>query len=137
MTLTDFCSKSHIDAALVRAVVKQSGGWSEFDQTARDVCTGGADGGFHGFIYYTDTVKFAKAHKAELIQLAKDMADDMGEKSAYALIAGFNCLKMEPDAVAEAIHNPRSEDATNVYNALSWFALEEVARSYCDMTETA
>lgn len=36
---------------------------------------------------------------------------------------------------AEAIHNPRSEDATNVLNALAWFALEEVSRSYSDMSE--
>jgi hypothetical protein len=132
--LTRFTEKSHISAELIRAVVRQSGGWKDFKEMARDVANHGADGGFSGWIYYTETAKFATRHKAEILEMAKQMADDMGEP-LYKMIGGFNCLKISEDQAAEAIHNPRSADRTNVMNALAWFALEEVSRSYSDMLE--
>lgn len=131
-TLKSFTENTNIPAPLVRAVVRQFGDWESFTESASDIMNYGASGGFSGFIYYTDTVKFAKAHKAEILAYASDMASDLGEDSAVSLIAGFNCLKMRPDEVAEALYNPRSDEQTNVYNALAWFALEEVARAYAD-----
>lgn len=76
---------------------------------------------------------FFKRNKAEIIELARNLADEPGENS-MALIAGFNCLKTDAETVADAIYNPRTEDPENVRNALAWFALEEVARSYFDLT---
>lgn len=99
---------------------------------ADDVTNHGASGGFSGWIYYSETEKFTKAHKAAILEMAKQMADDLGEP-LYKMIGGFNCLKISEGEAAEAIHNPRSEDRTNVYNALAWFALEEVSRSYSDL----
>lgn len=136
MTLTTFIEKSHISADVIRAVVKQAGGWDSFKEMADDVTNHGADGGFSGFIYYTDTVKFTKRHKAAILEMAKQMADDLGEP-LYKMIGGFNCLKISEGEAAEAIHNPRSEDQTNVLNALAWFALEEVSRSYSGITAQA
>jgi hypothetical protein len=135
MTKTQFCNEfSH--AALASAVIRQCGGWDSFKEMAADVANHGADGGFHGFIYYTETVKFAKAHKADILDYARQMADDLGE-SLYGMIGGFNCLKISEGEAAEAIHNARSDDHTSVMNALAWFALEEVSRRYADECETA
>jgi hypothetical protein len=130
-TIKEFAEKSHIDASLIRAVVSQIGGWQEFKDHADDVTNHGASGGFSGFTYYTDTVSFTKRHKAAIMKMAESMADDLGE-SLYAMIGGFNCLKISEGEAAEAIHNPRSEERTNVYNALAWFALEEVCRSFVE-----
>lgn len=130
-TLKQFVSDSHISEQLIRAVVRQSGGWESFCEHAADVMNHGADGGFHGFIYYTETVAFAKRQKAVILEMAKQMAADLGE-DVYTMIGGFNCLKIEPTEAAEAIHNPRSQDRTQVFNALAWYALEEVSRSYAD-----
>ena len=136
MTIKEFCSKSHISEQLIRAVVRQAGGWESFTGMADDVTNHGASGGFSGFIYYSDTCKFATGHKAIILEMAKQMADDLGEP-LYKMIGGFNCLKISEGEAAEAIHNTRSEGRTNVMNALAWFALEEVCRSYADQHEHA
>ena len=132
-TLKSFVEKSHIEAKLIRAVVRQIGGWEIFTQSAPDITNHGIDGGFHGFIYTAETVKFAKKNLPEIMELAKNMADEIGENK-YKMVEGFNCLKdYENLDAAEAIYNKKSEDHETVLNALAWFAGEEVARSYVDM----
>ena len=130
-TLKQFCEHSNIDAALIRAVVRQFGGWDSFCESAQDVANHGIDGGFHGFIYYADTLKFARTNKAIIMAMAKQQADEFGQ-SVMEMIAGFNCLKMAPDELAEALYNTHSENRTQVLNALAWYAGEEVCRSYVD-----
>jgi len=68
------------------------------------------------------------------MSLAKDMADDVGYTSTYEMIAGFNCLKdsYSLDEIVEALHGVDNDASTQVKNAMSWFALEEVARSIVD-----
>ena len=132
-TLKKFIAESHIDAKLVRAVVRQIGGWESFTEKAQDVYRHGASGGFSGFIYYADTVPFAKKNRKEIVDLAKNIADDVGE-GVFKLIAGFRCLSGDysEGEIAEAIYSSKSENDTQVLNALAWFALEEVCRSYVD-----
>lgn len=80
-------------------------------------------------------MKFAKRNLPEIMKLSKNMADSIGEDK-YKMIAGFNCLKdYENIDAGEAIYNKKSEDHETVLNALAWFAGEEVARSYVDVTE--
>ena len=134
MKLNQFVANSHINEPLIRAVVRQSGGWEAFTGMADDITNNGVDGGFHGWIYHAETVPFAKRNKGQILALASTLADDLGE-SMLAMIAGFNCLKTTPEVIAEAIYNPRSSEQTQVFNALAWFAAEEVARSYCDCKE--
>lgn len=95
-----------------------------------DVCRHGASGGFSGFTYYSDTLAFYKAHKADILAMANAMADEMGE-DMLAMVAGFGCLKAEKltaTEIGEALFSGRGDCATNVRNAMAWFALEEVAR---------
>ena len=134
MELNQFIAKSHINAPMIRAVVRQSGGWEAFTGMAEEITNHGVDGGFHGWIYHAETVPFAKRNKGQILALASTLADDFGE-SMLAMIAGFNCIKTTPEVIAEAIYNPRSSERTQVFNALAWFAAEEVARSYCDCKE--
>ena len=134
MNQTKFISKSHISAKIILAVVRQSGGWDSFTEMAEDITNHGVGGGFHGWIYHSDTVPFAKRNKAAIMEMAQQMADDFGEP-LYRMIGGFNCLKIGEGEVAEALYNPRSDNKTQVFNALAWFAAEEVARSYCDTNE--
>lgn len=133
-TIKQFIKASHINAQLIRAVIRQIGGFDNFKQYARDVANHGADAGFSGFIYYTDTNAFFKRNKSAILECAKNLASDIGE-DVFTMIAGFNCLKTDPVTVSEAIHNPRTNDPENVRNALAWFALEEVARSYSDLLD--
>ena len=61
------------------AVIKQLDMSKEdTEQTFRDVARGGADGGFSGFIYYSETVKFAKDNMNVIYEHLKSQAEDFG-----------------------------------------------------------
>ncbi len=70
----------------------------------RDVANHGADSGWSGFTYYSDTCAFFKAHKADILALAKQSADDLGEEM-LAMIRGFRCLgnSGKPDYTTDEI----------------------------------
>lgn len=99
-------------------------------ESLKDVVNHGADGGFSGFIYYTETNAFFRAHKAEILALAESLASDLGE-DMLTIISGFNCLKdakFTPTEIGAAIFSAEGEHAEVIRNAMAWFALEEVAR---------
>ena len=102
-----------------------------------DVARHGADAGWSGFTYYTDTNAFYKAHKADILELAKQCAEDFGQEM-LVMVQGFNCLSDKSngrgkpfyslDEIAAALHSDKGEGSTCIRNAMAWFALEEVAR---------
>lgn len=113
---------------LINAVSRQIGGIKELKNYASDICNYGADGGFNGFIYYTDTKAFTKRNYALIIELLTSVSDEMGVNS-LELLSGFNCFKdMKEHEIFDGLMAPNSDDSTIVYNDLAWFALEEVAR---------
>ena len=72
---------------LIKAVIRQLGG----RDSLQDIANHGIDGGFSGFIYHSDTVKFFKRNRAEIVELVKEMADELGEEP-IELVCMFNCL---------------------------------------------
>lgn len=133
-TLKQFCEKSHINPKLIRAVVRQIGGWESFTKSAHYVVDLGADAGYAGFIYYTDTCKFYVNNRKTINILVDDTAWALGTNS-ISMVRMFTCLGLvyTVDEVAQTLYGPRSQHQTQVANALAWFALEEVCRSYVDL----
>jgi hypothetical protein len=122
--------------SITKAVIKQLGYQSLSDDckdTLQNVANCGADAGFPGFIYYTDTVDFFDKNRDSIIQLVEEMADSLGEEP-FSMIASFNCLKdlnLKTAVIAKTLYGRGDfEDSTAIKNALSWFALEEIARRY-------
>ena len=122
-------------ANLINAVKNQLGCSSvaEFVETCENVCTPGSCGaaaGYSGFVYYSETVAFFRSHRKKIAELAQSQADSIGEDT-ISMVRGFNCLDScwSYDEVSRAIYGRYSEDLTQIYNALAWFALEEVARA--------
>lgn len=135
ITRKEFLASTNIPTELVNAVIRQFGGWSSFKESALDVCRGGIDGGFHGFIYTAETVAFAKRNRNAIAELAKSQAEDFGQ-STIAIVAGFNCLKdrkPSEDEIGRCLYGAGSDD--QILNALAWYAGEEVCREYERMTE--
>jgi hypothetical protein len=134
-TLSKLIESTNIPESLVRAVVKQFGGWASFCESAEDVCRGGIDGGFHGFIYYSDTEPFARRNRKAIAEMAEQQADDFGT-SVTEMIQNFGCFrdnKPSDSEVGSALYAGKDkEDGANVLNALAWYAGEEVCRAYCD-----
>lgn len=129
-TLKSFTTESHLNASLLRSVVRQFGGFEYFKQYANDVSNYGAAGGFSGFTYYSDTVPFAKRNKALIIELAKELDSQLEFVGLLAFLNSFNCLKdCTQDSIAMALYTGKGDDVIQVFNGLAWFALEEVARS--------
>jgi hypothetical protein len=54
-TTAQAISDSGIPAKLVRSVIWQLGG----KESLQDIANNSIDGGFHGFIYYSETIPFA------------------------------------------------------------------------------
>jgi hypothetical protein len=139
-TLKTLTNSSNIPTPLIRAVVRQLGGWDCFTDSAPDIANHGIDGGFHGFIYYKDTIAFAKRNRAHIAEMAKEQASDFGT-SVVEMIQSFGCFRngSKPDeaSICTAIYGGRAqEDTDTVLNALAWYAGEEVARAFQDMTES-
>jgi hypothetical protein len=120
-----------MNSTLKNAVIRRIGG----KQYLEDVYNHGASAGFPGFTYYAGTVKFYRTHKKHIVDMAEDMADSMG-MSTIEMVKGFNCLHNDytSDEIGKVLYgNWRNDDAyTMIANALSWFALEEVAREVFD-----
>jgi len=109
-------------------------------QTLKDISNNGASGGFSGFIYYDETCKFAQDNIKDIFDYAHDQADELGE-GVYKMISNFNCFKdmdVKETEVASTIHlalkgvEDSQGNETQILNALSWYALEEVAREATD-----
>ncbi len=139
ITQKKLIESSNIPASLIRAVVRQIGGWDSFTEKAADITNHGINGGFSGFTYYTETEKFAKANKDAILELASSQAQEVGYDSTFAMIRGFGCFKDDKLSDCEIMNalckgrNPN--DGPNILNGLAWLAGEEVARAYCDLLE--
>ena len=137
MTLKQFIEETSCPESIVRAVIRQLGGWNEDTrQSMKDIARHGIDGGFHGFIYYADTVDFFKRNKKSILAMADDYARDFGHAGALDLFSSFNCMKeFSQDEIARAIYAGKGDCKDQILNCLAWFAGEEVARSYYDICE--
>ena len=135
--MSDFLKAANISPKLASAVIRQFGGWGDFQEQAHDVADYGIDGGYCGFICYDDTVAFTKKHKKLIIENLTHFADEVGE-SLQKVIAGFNCFKntgiTENDVITALMyHRSCDEDVLQqVYNALAWYAGETVAYEYVE-----
>lgn len=119
---------------LINAVINRIG-----IDSIEDVNNHGIDGGFSGFIYYTDTVNFYNRHKKDILKMAENMASELGE-DLLSMIQSFNCLSSgqspnrKPDytqtEIAQALFSGKGEQVDIIKNAMAWFAAEEVCRMF-------
>jgi hypothetical protein len=118
------------------------GGWTELRESAPDIARHGIDGGFHGFIYCSETVKFYRANRAAILDLLEQQAEEMG-LDPTEMVCSFNCLKTEDEAdkretrreVWRTLGGRMTADDCLVANALAWYAAEEAARAVDDYME--
>lgn len=138
-TLASFIEASHLNPSLIRAVVRQLGGWESFCQSAPDIARHGIDGGFCGFTWNKDTETFAARNRELILELASGQAQEMGCDSTFGMIRSFGCFKgdtlSDGDLMRALCRGKNPEDGPNILNGLAWYAGEEVCRSYVDITE--
>ena len=141
-TLKELVKNSPASTKLTHAVICQLGGWETAKESLLEIAQHGINGGFCGFVYYSDTVSFFKRHRSDIAKLAENQARELGENVAE-MVAGFGCLAGRRGKLAEylpsvsrCLYGGRiTENDTQVANALAWFAGEEVARAWADMND--
>jgi hypothetical protein len=100
-------------------------------ETLIDVANHGADGGYGEFCYYSDTVAFYKKNKKDIWNMAFQDATEVCSTTMVEMVAGFGCLKDIPVSEVElSLLGRPSEYKTQVFNAMTWYALESVAYDY-------
>lgn len=126
--------QSAIYPTLAEAVIDQMGGFESFCEDAQSIAEHGADSGFHGFIYYSDTIGFYDKNKKRILRALQDECMDIGQTMADC-IASFNCIDCTSIQVESFLLGLNDEDETDLKNALSWWALERVAHDYISFIE--
>ncbi len=112
-------AQTKLEKAVQRVINSSADG--DVESWLTDLMQGGCQSGHVGsLIYYTDTVKFYKAHKAEIKALLTAMLDDTG-RTAPAELFGKKWDNEDPFA----------DEAFN-QNLLAWFGFEETARILAD-----
>lgn len=136
-TIKKMIDSSGIPPELIKAVVKQSGGLESFAYMAPDIANHGIDGGFSGWVYYSDTIEFWEKNRDLILEMAEEHASAFGT-SMLEMIQEFGVFRNDPislDDLAKAIYQGKSEDTVRVQNVMAWYAAEEVARLYTDLLE--
>ena len=133
-TLKNFIKNSNIDAGLIRAVIRQSGGWQSFQESAPDISKHGIAGGFSGWIYYTETCEFYAKNQGVIVSLVEQWAND-SNLSPIDFVAGFHCFDADKSSVGKTLYGNKRQHDTQVANALAWFVAEEVTRAFVDWSD--
>ena len=113
---------------LRKAVINQLGGLEIFKQSFKDITRHGADSGFNGFKYYTDTTAFFKRNRRSILAHLDAICFDIGE-DRISVLKSWRCLNhLTSDEIARGLYEGgKSDEVTAVQNALAFFALEEVS----------
>jgi hypothetical protein len=135
-TIKNFCKFSNINPSLIRAVIRQSGGWQSFQDMAPDIANHGIAGGFSGWIYYTETCEFYAKNQELIVELVERQSDEYGYQSAGDMVKSFRSCDATLSEIGYTLYGTKRQHDTQVANALAWFAAEEVARSFVDWSES-
>ena len=79
----------------------------------------GADAGWPGFSYYTDTSTFVEKYRSDIMDRVAADADDYGYANTLAFMGSWGC--------ADGM-----DDATGIDNGLAWCMLETIGREMED-----
>lgn len=116
---------------LINAVINRIG-----IDSVQDVNNHGIDGGFSGFIYYTETHAFAMRYRKMIVRLLEETADQLGE-DVVKMVSGFGVFRNRPmdnddrKELYKYLGGGRNEKST-ITNLMAWFAAEEVCRMFED-----
>ena len=115
---------------LINAVYSRIG-----KDSIKDVNNYGINGGYSGFIYYSETAKFYSRYRKLINKLVFEMAEQLGEDS-QSMVLSFNCINSDNESrhdIALCLYGGKLsqlKDDYHVPNALAWFAAEEVCRMF-------
>ena len=75
---------------LINAVIKNVG-----MDNVENINNHGIDGGYSGFIYYSDTHKFAMRYRKYIVPMLEEQAEEFGE-DVVKMVSGFGVFRSSP-----------------------------------------
>ncbi len=137
LTLNNYTMKSKAEVirenqeykSLINAVIANVG-----IDSVQDINSHGINCGFNGFIYYSDTHKFAIKHRNAIIKMLEDTADELGE-DVVSMVGNFGVFRNSPmdqddkKDLYKYLGGGKPEQGT-ITNVMAWFAAEEVCRMF-------
>ena len=120
---------------LQQRVIEQLSGESELNEynasILKDIANYGADAGFVGFTYYSNTCKFFDDKKDLIMEQLLEDRVSIGYSSLTEMLSSFKCFKDVDTCNIEAFlinsDNESNEEQATLKNGLAWYALETVA----------
>jgi len=127
-TIKSVISENSDYKTLINAVVSRIG-----KESIMGVVNHGIDGGFNGFIYYSDTHKFALQYRKLIVKLLEESAEQMGE-DVCEMVNNFGIFKGKMDRdekndLYKYLGGAKVQQGS-VTNIMAWFAAEEVCRMF-------
>jgi len=106
----------------------------ELSSIFKDCSEHGADSGFSGFSYYSETIAFFMANRQDIVKHMEQTAAEIGT-DIISMVQGFgvfrNSDKPTLSEVGRALWDSKEHpDLTSLYNVFAWYALEEVSRTW-------
>jgi hypothetical protein len=104
----------------------------ELSGNLADCSKHGADGGFSGFSYHSETTAFFLRNRGDIIKNLEATAKEIGV-DLIKMIQGFVVFRYTPPPTAGKIGAALwdtgrvQESLTELYNVFSWFCLEEIS----------
>jgi hypothetical protein len=96
----------------------------------------GANNGFTGFSYYTDTVKFFKKHQNDIVFHMEKTAAELGT-DVISMVLNFGEFRNSddpptPSKVGKALWNKKLcwTELYELYNIFAWYTLDEISRTW-------
>jgi hypothetical protein len=104
--------------------------------SVEDVNRHGIDGGYSGFIYYSETHSFAMRHRKTIISMLENDASNFGQE-VVEMVSGFGVFRNSPmdnedrKDLYHYLGMGRCEQST-ITNLMAWYAAESVCRLFED-----
>lgn len=116
---------------LINAVINRIG-----LDSVEDVNNHGINGGYSGFIYYSETHAFAMRYRKLIVRLLEDEANGLGDE-VVTMVSNFGVFRRSPmdnddrKDLYKYLGGGRPEKGT-ITNVMAWFAAETVCRWFED-----
>ena len=117
---------------LINAVVSRIG-----IDSVMDVVNHGIDGGFSGFVYYSETHEFAMKYRKLIVKLLEEEAEILGEE-VVEMVSHFGVFYDHRTRKSSMDNEDRKDlyrylgggkcEQSTITNLMAWFAAEEVCR---------
>lgn len=114
---------------LINAVINRVG-----LDAVQDINNHGIDGGFSGFIYYSDTHAFAMRYRKIIVRMLEEQANEQGEE-VVTMVSNFGTFRRsgmdneDRKDLYKYLGGGKPERGT-ITNLMAWYAAEEICRMF-------